>query len=202
MILRKTSAAAAAILSAFLLAAPTAQSEEATETILIIRHGEKPEKGLGQLNCQGLNRALALPSVIAKRFGRPGAIFVPNPAVEKEDDGVSYSYVRPLATVEPAAILFGLPVNTKYAYSDIVGLEAALDQPIWRNAVVLVAWEHHYAEDLARALLSAHGGDPGQVHKWRKDDFDSIYIVTIKAGGATFSQQREDLDGQPDACPH
>ena len=36
----------------------------AAETIVFVRHGEKPEAGLGQLNCQGLNRALALPSVI------------------------------------------------------------------------------------------------------------------------------------------
>jgi hypothetical protein len=200
--MRKISAAAAAILAVFLLAAPAAQSEEATETILIIRHGEKPEKGLGQLNCRGLNRALALPAVIAKAFGRPGAIFVPDPAFEKDDDGVAYNYVRPLATVEPTAILFGLPVNAKFAWSDIGGLQAALEQPALRNAVVLVAWEHHYAEDMARALLAAHGGDPSVVPKWRKDDFDSIYVVTIKATGAAFAQRREDLDGQPEACPH
>jgi hypothetical protein len=28
--------------------------------VRVIRHGEKPEGGFGQLNCQGLNRALAL----------------------------------------------------------------------------------------------------------------------------------------------
>ena len=29
------------------------------ETLICIRHGEKPATGLGQLSCQGLNRALA-----------------------------------------------------------------------------------------------------------------------------------------------
>jgi hypothetical protein len=200
VILRKT-AAAAAILMALLSAAPAARSEEPVETIVLIRHGEKPEKGLGQLNCRGLNRALALPSVIAKDFGRPSAIFAPNPSHEKDDDGVPYDYVRPLVTVEPTAILFGLPVNAKFGYADIAGLQAAIEQPAYRNAVILIAWEHHYAEDMARALLAAHGGDPSVVPKWRRDDFDSIYVVTIGAAKANFSHRREDLDGQPDACP-
>ncbi len=33
------------------------------ETLVFVRHGEKPAQGYGQLNCQGLNRALALPAV-------------------------------------------------------------------------------------------------------------------------------------------
>ena len=73
---------------------------------MLVRHGEKPDKGLGQLDCQGLNRALALPAVIAKIFGKPSAIFAPDPSQQKEDDGVSYDYVRPLATIEPTAIFF------------------------------------------------------------------------------------------------
>jgi len=36
----------------------------AEETIVFFRHGEKPSAGLGQLTCQGLNRALALPDVL------------------------------------------------------------------------------------------------------------------------------------------
>ncbi|HEX3993473.1 MAG TPA: hypothetical protein VHX39_20045, partial [Acetobacteraceae bacterium] len=81
------------------------------ETIALIRHGEKPPAGLGQLTCQGLNRALALPAVIRKVFRRPAAIFAPNPAEQKPDNGTLYDYVRPLATVEPTAIAFGLPIH-------------------------------------------------------------------------------------------
>jgi hypothetical protein len=64
------------------------------ETIAFVRHSEKPEAGLGQLNSQGLNRALALPPVIANSSGR---IFAPNPSLQKEDSGRLYDYVRPLA---------------------------------------------------------------------------------------------------------
>ena len=62
-----------------------------TETIVLVRHGEKPADGLGQLNCQGLNRALALPAVIGKLFGRPDAVFAPDPAQSKEDYGHLYN---------------------------------------------------------------------------------------------------------------
>jgi hypothetical protein len=134
------------------------------ETIVLVRHGEKPDKGLGQLDCQ------------VQTFGRPSAVFAPDPP--------SRGRLRSL--------------NTD-------GLRAALEQPLYRNAVVIVAWEHRLIETIARALLAAHGGDPALVRKWDKDDFDSIYVVTITGTGdaakVTFSHGREGLDGQPDACP-
>lgn len=34
---------------------PLAAAPEARETVVFIRHGEKPPLGLGQLTCQGLN---------------------------------------------------------------------------------------------------------------------------------------------------
>lgn len=57
----------------------------ADTTIIIVRHGEKPAQGLGQLTCQGLNRALALPAVLLSRYGNPVAIYAPNPAIKKID---------------------------------------------------------------------------------------------------------------------
>ena len=41
----------------------------AEETIVAIRHAEKPPASLGQLTCKGLNRALALPKVLIPRYG-------------------------------------------------------------------------------------------------------------------------------------
>lgn len=48
----------------------------ADSTIVILRHGEKPGRGLGQLSCQGLNRALALPPILLSRYGVPVAIYL------------------------------------------------------------------------------------------------------------------------------
>jgi hypothetical protein len=102
-----------ASLSLLMLTGTAARSDDTVETIVFIRRGEKPDKGLGQLNCKGLNRALALPPVIAKLFGRPSVIFAPDPSDRKVDDGEPYDYVRPLATIEPTAISFGLPVRRR-----------------------------------------------------------------------------------------
>jgi hypothetical protein len=175
-----------------------------TETIVFVRHGEKPAAGLGQLDCQGLNRALALPPVIAA-FGKVDAIFAPNPSQQKEEDGRSYSYVRPLATIEPTAIRLGLPVNTAIGLTDISSLRTALEQPSYRQALVVVVWEHKQIEAIARALLAAHGGNPARVPHWSGKDFDSLYVITLTRHGdattASFDHKREGLDGQPTACP-
>lgn len=122
----------------------SARSDDATQTLVFIRHGEKPDEGLGQLSCQGLNRALALPPVIAKSFGRPDYIYAPDPSVSKKDAGELYDYVRPLATVEPTAIFFTLPVDTSFGFSDIIDLQAALEKRLSarRDTLILIAWEH------------------------------------------------------------
>ncbi|MBA8878387.1 hypothetical protein [Phyllobacterium myrsinacearum] len=183
-----------------------AWSSSNVQTIAFIRHGEKPESGLGQLNCQGLNRALALPPVIAKTLGKPDFIFAPNPADQKKDGGELYDYIRPLATVEPTAISFGLPVNASIGVSDRKDLTKALSKPELRNARVLVAWEHKKIDNIVSDLLTANNGDATSVPKWSGDDFDSIYVVTITRNGeaakATFEIKHEGLNGQSQTCPH
>jgi hypothetical protein len=203
----KTAVVAALLWSVPLAGASAVQSEKAVETIVFIRHGEKPEGGFGQLNCQGLNRALALAPIIAKSFGRPDAIFAPNPSHRKEDADRLYDYVRPLATIEPTAIWFGLPVDLSFDFRDREGLQAALEDRRMpdHNVLLLVAWEHRQIAPIVRALLAVHGADAEMVKKvkdWDRKDFDSMYVVTIGETNATFDQKHEGLDGQPDACPH
>ena len=177
----------------------------ATETILLIRHGEKPAAGLGQLDCQGLNRALALPAVIRAQFGVPAAIFAPDPAARKPDGTGDYYYVRPLATIEPTAITFGLPVNLAFAYDDIAGLQQALTQPALHGKLVLVAWEHTQLVNLARHLLTSYGADPALAPSWNSHDFDGIYVIHIGAApghpAISFSIAHEGLNGLPAQCP-
>jgi len=43
------------------------------------------------------------------KYGKADVIFAPDPAKQKNDSGTKYDYVRPLATIEPTAIYFGLP---------------------------------------------------------------------------------------------
>jgi broad specificity phosphatase PhoE len=184
------------------VAGADARAADAPERIVFVRHGEKPPKGLGQLDCRGLNRALALPAFFARAFGRPDAIFAPNPSATKSDSGVTYDYVRPFATIEPTAIALGLPVNVEIGFSDTEGLQKALEAPALSHSLVFVAWEHKLIDEVARRLLTAHGGDPAAVPKWAGDDFDGVYVVTLAEGGpAKFERLTEGLDGEPEACP-
>jgi hypothetical protein len=197
--------AAALASGALTFACDSARSEDAIEKIVFVRHGEKPALGLGQLNCRGLNRALALPKVIAKAYGKPDVIFAPDPGEEKRDSGRAYDYVRPLATIEPTAILFGMPIDAHIGFSNVEALQVALEAPANRQALIVVAWEHRMIDIVVRALLSAHGGDAGAVPAWADDDFDSVDIVTIDWSGpkerAAFERGKEGLDGQPETCP-
>ena|SRR5438445_9570671 len=67
--------------------AQTGGSGIASETLILLRHGEKPAARLGQLTCQGLNRALALPAILNARFGRADTIIAPDPAFRIHEGG-------------------------------------------------------------------------------------------------------------------
>lgn len=174
------------------------------ETIIFMRHGEKPNAGLGQLNCKGLGRSLALPAVLSRQFGKPDAIFAPDPSKRKDDDGISYDYIRPLVTIEPTAIAAGLPVDTSFGYDEIDGLGRALTTSRYASSLVFVAWEHKQIVKLVKRLLRKNGGDADKVPKWSGDDFDSLYVLTIpkgKSAKATLEIKSEQLNSVPDTCP-
>lgn len=176
----------------------------ADNVIVIVRHGEKPAQGLGQLSCQGLNRAIALAPMILSKYGRPTALYAPNPAIKKKDRGVPYSYVRPLATIEPLAIQAGLPVTLDWGMTNIDPLADALLRQT--AGVQIVAWEHHWAESLAKRLLQNTGGNPKQVPAWNDQDFDRMYVIHISTDSrgkstSTLSVEAEGLNGLPDQCP-
>ena len=194
-----------AILTAGQLLCGSVWAAAKTQTIVLIRHAEKPPGGEGRLDCSGLNRAAALPAVIIREFGRPDAIFAPDPGSLKKDDGVKYPYRRPLQTVEPLAKSLNIQVDTRFRYKQIDRLEQALAAPALAGGTVLVAWEHKQLVKLARGLLRDNGGDETGVPRWRGDDFDSIFIVRIiRADGranAVFEKRRQGLNGQPANCP-
>lgn len=174
----------------------------ADTTLVLFRHAEKPQLGLGQLSCQGLNRALALPDVLLKKFGKADALFAPNPSVKTNDHGQAYSYVRPLATLEPTAILLGLPVNVDWGYKDIGALEHALLSPEYAGQTLYVTWEHKQLVRLARSIMKQAGADSASVPDWAADDFDSLYTIRLdKNGRADFSIAHQDLNGQSANCP-
>jgi hypothetical protein len=187
------------------LHAQTASSGgQSVETLICIRHGEKPPGSLGQLSCRGLNRALALPDVLLKKYGQPKFIYAPNPT-QKIDGVPGYYYVRPLMTIEPTAIRCGLPVNTGFGYLQIHELEQELQKPPYQNAMVFIAWEHNLLDIFAKDVVKENGGSAASVPSWSGKDYDSIFVVKItrSAGhsSVTFTIDHEGLNNLSDNCP-
>ncbi len=182
----------------------TAPATQTLETLIFMRHGEKPSGGYGQLTCQGLQRALALPGVLTGRFGTPQYIFAPNPSQKIADNAGSFSYVRPLTTIEPTAIALGMPVNAQYGYSDIDGLQQELLSSAYASSTVFIAWEHLKLVEVVQNIMNAYG-DGAYVPAWISGDYDALYIVKLanRSGAitATFERDWEGLNGLSTSCP-
>jgi len=175
-------------------------------TVVMVRHGEKPEADLGQLACQGLNRALKLANVLHSRYGVADLIFAPNPSVKIQADGVEWSYVRPLTTIEPYAIKIGSPVNADYGWNNLSPVVKRIRQR--EKGLIVVAWEHHGIVGTSRDLMKAFGANPDDIPVWSGDDFDSMYVFKIehasdaKQSRITFLHTKEGLNGQSKDCPN
>lgn len=181
-------------------------AEPATETLVLFRHAEKPAQGLGQLTCRGLNRALALPEVLSTKFGKPDLLYAPDPAEQVHDPGGVFSYVRPLATIEPTAIKLGMSVNAQIGFTQIDKLEAELIQPSHVQSKIFIAWEHVRAEMLAKKILTDYRGDPSTVPAWSNSDYDMIYVIKLMTVNgnltASLTVEHEGLnDHLSDLCP-
>jgi hypothetical protein len=162
------------------------------KTIVFTRHGEKPANDLGQLNCQGLNRSLALPDVLIGRYGCASKIYAPNPSVTKEFKGNEYCYIRALAAIEPTAIRLGIPVNVKYGFEDVDIVAKKLFYST--HKIIFVAWEHVQLVKMVRALLVHYGVNPECVPDWKSNDFDSLYIVHICDDNVEFLHEYQGLN--------
>ena len=165
------------LLSGSLFATGTPQKQ----TIVIIRHAEKPERGLGQLNCTGLNRALKLPNYFKSHFPAPDKILAPDPAIkalEKHGDGRYYNYVRPLVTIEPTAISLTMPVNTEIGYNQPERLFRSLIKECNRNSVIYVAWEHTNILEATRLLLK-HFKVSTKIPDWDNSNYNMVFVFNI-----------------------
>lgn len=170
------------------------------QKIVILRHGEKPLFGLGQLTPQGFNRALALPQRLAQIFpGKPHHIYAPNPAAHILEFS-PYSYVRGLLTIAPTAVYHQLPVNADYAYNATRDVAKRLLSPLHRTDLIFVCWEHMNGKEMAQNILELIGADPDVVPHWHEHDFDSLYVLDITwtpHPKATFEILKQGLDDGP-----
>jgi hypothetical protein len=166
---------------------PYAQSSTSPDNlkIILIRHGEKPEKG-SNLTCKGLNRSLQLPLVIKAKFGVPDYTYVPSLKM-----GDKTSHARMFETVIPLSARYNLAINSKYDEKDINGLVAEIKN---QKGTTLIVWEHSVIAGIAHAL-----GISDEL-TWPSEDYDSIWIVSYVNGKAVLSKDKEGLNPSDD-CP-
>lgn len=187
-------------------AATAAASEPGEQLIVMVRHGEKPDRGLGQLTCAGLQRSLRLPAWLAANFPTPNAIFAPNPAVKATEihgDGRRYDYVRPLLTIAPTAIRLGMSIDTQLPFNDPGLLADTLLAPDYRNAVIYVAWEHAQILNATKVILRRLGSD-ALVPDWPNSDYDTVFVFRInwdEGPIVDFEVTQQVLGELPNTCP-
>lgn len=185
-----------------------AEAKNGTQTLVFLRHAEKPEMGLGQLNCQGLNRAIDLSTLLPKEFGDANFIFAANPSrhVEEGEGDHSYSYLRPLMTVGPSAIKLGLPVNIDFAANDTSDLADEFMRDKYHDATIYTAWSHGYLPELINKVAEEASGQKLKLlDDWMGDDFDSVLVLTLKwvngKASLQYENYKQNLNDGAVGCP-
>lgn len=185
-----------------------AQPVDGTQTLVFLRHAEKPAGGLGQLNCQGLNRAIDLAQLLPEKFGKADFVFAANPTrnVEEGELDNSYSYIRPLMTISPSAIKLGLPVNIKFSANDTSALADELVEDKYHNATIYTAWSHGYLPELINKVASEASGEKHTItDDWSGSDYDTLYVLTLTwhNGKASLLSRnyKQGLNDGAEGCP-
>lgn len=154
-----------------------AQSQSSDLKIVLIRHGEKPDKG-DNLTCAGFNRSLKLVEVLHQKFGIPNYLYVPAMSA-----GNKTKHARMFQTITPFAVKYNLAVNNTFEEKKPKALAQELMD---KRGTVIVTWEHKEMVDILERL----GVDVPSL-KWPDNDYDSIWIVTYPKGKPHLTLDRE-----------
>jgi hypothetical protein len=161
--------------------AQTAPTQLANNTVLIVRHAEKPADGAG-LTPLGEARAQAYASYF-QPFHDGGFSLHISSLYAGADSAKSQ---RPRLTLEPLSRATGLPLHTDVSTKDPAALVAELAQQP-HGATPLIAWRH----GAIPALLTAFGVDPQTIlpnGRWPDDVFDWVLVLKTDAQGKVVQQ--------------
>jgi len=155
-------------------ACATAESSSSPIEVLLIRHGEEPERGESvDLNDRGRQRADALIRLFPARFQPPGFLFAAKSTKHTN---------RPVETIEPLSKALHLPINQDYDEQDYAALaQALLHRSTFAGARILVCWHQSSLPKLAEAL-----GVPSAPN-WRDKQYDRIWQIHFGNGHATLA---------------
>jgi hypothetical protein len=176
----------------------------ARQTILIMRHAEKPEPGgdggvdatgmpdKNSLTPRGWQRAGIWAALFAPSLGqqrvlpKPAAIFASAPATKAEiaagHEGSKSR--RPLETISPLAAKLGVNIDLRFSKGQEAGLGSKLSQT---DGVTLVCWQHEDIAAIANALIPRPQGVPGQ---WPGDCFNVVFCFDRPDAAAPWTFQQ------------
>lgn len=146
-------------------------------TVLIVRHGEKPDNGAG-LSPAGEARAKAYVRYFQPLSLDDGTSFHPDTLVATADSANS---MRERLTLAPLAEALKLPIDQRFADNDVKPLVKALSSERHGKSI-LIAWHHG---ELAK-LIKAFGADPKALlphGKWPDDVFDWVVVLRFDQAG-------------------
>jgi broad specificity phosphatase PhoE len=148
----------------------------ANNTVLIVRHAEKPESGTG-LTPLGEARA----RLYAKYFEpfQEDGLSIPVDCLYAGAD--SKNSIRPRLTLEPLSKATGLPLHLNVGTKESAALVLELKTEA-HGRYPLVAWRHGEIP----ALLTAFGASPEKLlpnGRWPDDVFDWVIVLTIGPDG-------------------
>ncbi|MBZ9995769.1 flagellar basal body-associated protein FliL [Mesorhizobium sp. BH1-1-4] len=148
----------------------------ADATVLIVRHGEKPDSGTG-LSPAGEARAQAYVAYF-QPFMLDGTPVRPDMLVASAD---SKNSARERLTLTPLAQALKLPIDQRFADKDVKGLVAALASETHGKSI-LIAWHHGQLSK----LIKAFGVYPNALlpnGKWPRDVFNWVVVLRFDHAG-------------------
>ena len=161
------------------------QMPQPPATILLIRHGEKPETGI-HLSPEGVARSKAIPQLFGGA-GAPAPHNLPKPdflfatKAGKNSD-------REVDTILPLSEAMKMPISHEVADKDFATLARELLSGKYAGKVVLVCWHHGSIPEFAEAL-----GAKAPYEKWPDTQFDRVWRIGYKDGKATLTDLPEGL---------
>jgi hypothetical protein len=163
--------------------AQQAQNYLANNTILIIRHSEKPDTGTG-LNAAGETRA-RLYSKYFQPFQEDGLSIQVDSLYAGAD---SKNSLRPRLTLEPLSKSSGMPLHSNIGTKDSEVLVQAL-RTAAHGQHPLIAWRHGEIPTLLRAF----GASPEELlpnGQWPDEVFDWVIVLNMGPDGKLTSAKR------------
>ncbi len=160
---------------------PAAHDHLAGNTVLIVRHAEKPPLGR-ELTPTGEARAAAYVRYF-EPFHDAGLNLRVNALYAGADSADS---VRPRLTLEPLSRATGLPLDSSVSTKEPTALVTLLRTQSHGNHP-LVAWRHGSIP----ALLAAFGASPALLpeNKWPNDTYDWVIVLTFDSAGQLHSER-------------